>query len=174
MAFTEDCEIEGNIISKKYLYELAVTAEDSKYLPDTAKDTYRCCEKFGELFSRTDDDAISIEITMNDLFWFYQRKLSGMMVARTNLREQRNHYYAHLDKAWSLEKVTKEKSVLIKDIEAMISFSMELCRTVIALLTGTSRAVEPINIDDLENTLEMVRLGVVYQQKLPDEVYGRI
>ena len=51
---------------------------------------------------------------------------------------------------------------------------MELCRTVIELLTGTVRAIEPINIDDPEKTLTMIRLGSSYQQKLPDEIYEKM
>lgn len=51
---------------------------------------------------------------------------------------------------------------------------MELCRTVIELLTGTVRAIEPISIDAPEKTLTMARLGSAYQQNLPDEIYEKM
>lgn len=65
-------------------------------------------------------------------------------------------------------------SFIVYSIETMLSFSMELCRTVIGLLTGTVRAIEPISIDDPEKTLTMARLGSAYQQNLPDEIYEKM
>ena len=173
-AFTENCAIGGKTVSMNYPHKLNVAAEDAKYLPETALDTYLRCRAFLKRFSCSEaDDAICIEVTTDDLFQFYQRKLSGI-AALDNLRKQRNSYYAHLDKRWGLKQVEKENPILTRDIETMLSLSMELCRTVIELLTGTVRAIEPINIDDLENTLTMVRLGSDYQQNLPDEIYEKM
>ena len=51
---------------------------------------------------------------------------------------------------------------------------MELYRTVIELLTGTVRVIEPISIDDPGKTLTMARLGSAYPQNLPDEIYEKM
>ncbi len=147
----------------QYDCELPATAEDARYLPETAKCSYLCSRNSLQSDSHeANEKPVVVELTIAELFQYYQYKLSSIS-SLENLRKQRNLYYAHLSKDYDFERVTRENPISEQDIEQIISFSIEFCRTVIILLTGIVRAIEPVNIDDLENTLKMVQLGTDHQ-----------
>lgn len=79
--------------------------------------------------------------------------------------KQRNKTYAHNDKKSldNIEKVISEFAINGNDIDSFISFALEFCKFIIVLLTGVNKADKPVNINDWEGTLNLVRLGYKYK-----------
>lgn len=77
------------------------------------------------------------------------------------LKKQRNKIFVHSDpKAiiTGVKKVAEEFAIPIKDFERLIQFSSEFCVFLEAIYTDINRATVPSNIDDWENTLNLVRI----------------
>ena len=53
--------------------------------------------------------------------------------------------------------------VTYPDIQELIDFALDCTRLILGALTGVSRAVSYGNIDDMEGTLMLAKLGLKYQ-----------
>lgn len=73
--------------------------------------------------------------------------------------------YAHNDEKHILaeENVWDKNPVTYPDIQELIDFALDCTRLILGALTGVSRAVSYGNIDDMEGTLMLAKLGLKYQ-----------
>lgn len=114
----------------------------------------------------TDTTPVHVNLTFPQFLELYQKRFRSLSKKQDNIRKQRNKIYAHND----LERILDENSFLEKnpiyyqDIEEMIEFSCECIGLILGALTGKQRTTKYLNIDDLENTLNVVRLGLKYQE----------
>ena len=61
------------------------------------------------------------------------------------------------------ENVWDKNPVTYPDIQELIDFALDCTRLILGALTGVSRAVSYGNIDDMEGTLMLAKLGLKYQ-----------
>lgn len=111
------------------------------------------------------DLPIRVDMNRDRYFELFEWKYDKIVPVIQNFRKQRNKIYAHNDKQsiGNIEKVMEKFPINRGDIFHLINFAMEFCRFVLALLTGTYRAEKPVNINDWEGTLKLVRLGNEYR-----------
>lgn len=107
--------------------------------------------------------GIGVRITIGAYFKYlksyFEDELSDSV---KKLKKQRNKIFVHSDpKAiiTGVKKVAEEFAIPIKDFERLIQFSSEFCVFLEAIYTDINRATVPSNIDDWENTLNLVRIG---------------
>ena len=146
-------------------HQITLKKDEECFFPGKAKPIHDYLDSPGAPYC---DNPVKIELTIEEYFLFMQKKLSKLNSARDSLREQRNKYYAHFDRAvnFDLEKLQKASPLFEADIDNMVSFAIDFCQGCSALLTGKICGSLPININDLENTLELVKYGAEYQKKL--------
>ena len=107
---------------------------------------------------------ITVDMSVEKYFELFVWKYGKIKPKISNLLKQRNKIYAHNDKdsLRNIDKTIKEFPISRSDVNAMTEFATEFSRFVIALLTGVNKAATPVNIDDWQNTLRLVRLGNKY------------
>lgn len=94
-----------------------------------------------------------------------KKRFCSLSKKQENIRVQRNKIYAHNDEKHILaeEKVWDKNPVTYPDIQELIDFALDCTRLILGALTGVSRAVSYGNIDDMEGTLMLAKLGLKYQ-----------
>lgn len=108
---------------------------------------------------------MKVELTFSELLDMWQKCFHSLNKKRENIRVQRNKIYAHNDEKYSLEgeKIWDKNPVTYSDIQEMIKFALDCTRLILEILTGESHAENYGNIDDIEETLILVKLGLRYQ-----------
>lgn len=111
------------------------------------------------------DYPITVNLDADKYFELFEWKYGKIEPVIQNLLKQRNKIYAHNDKKsiGNIEDVIRKFPINRDDIFRLISFATEFCRFVLALLTGIYHAEKPVNINDWEATLKLVRLGNMYR-----------
>lgn len=105
---------------------------------------------------------VTMYFTYSELMKLYKKRLNSLKTIAENVSNQRNKVYAHNDKKCILsdDQVWKEYPVNYLDMKELIDFALETTISVIEMLTGTIRAENCVNIDDLKITLWRARLGL--------------
>ena len=107
------------------------------------------------------DSSGSLEVTVSaeELFYLYSNRIKSLSEAIGRIEEQRNKRYAHNDRLtlFDYDSLIEENKVTFNDLDNLISLALDYTGSVIALLTGEYKAREFFNIDDLSNTLQLVR-----------------
>ena len=124
-----------------------------------------CFMEIAKLYDKT-KDVVSVGLLLKycrdslDLFPEYRDSKK-----QENIRVQRNKIYAHNDEKHILaeENVWDKNPVTYPDIQELIDFALDCTRLILGALTGVSRAVSYGNIDDMEGTLMLAKLGLKYQ-----------
>jgi hypothetical protein len=157
--------IEGKETIKKFPYKHAVSPEEEEFFLKEVENQKQFYELLG-----VSDVPIDVEMTIERYFALYKWKYENLKPQIKNLLKQRNKVYAHNDEnsLYNVEKVIFNFPINKSDIESLISFALEFCQFVIALLTGVYKAQKPLNINDWKGTLNLVRLG--YKYKDDDEI----
>ena len=108
---------------------------------------------------------VRVNLTFSGLLELYQKRFCSLSKKQENIRVQRNKIYAHNDEKHILaeEKVWDKNPVTYPDIQELIDFALDCTRLILGALTGVSRAVSYGNIDDMEGTLMLAKLGLKYQ-----------
>ena len=108
---------------------------------------------------------ITIEITIPELLDLYRKRICSLNKEIENIREQRNKIYAHNDMSRILsgKQIWEECSVSYQSLKELIDAALDITIFIIASLTGKVRPKSYINIDDLETTLNLVKIGLKYQ-----------
>lgn len=117
--------------------------------------------------SNLEQNPITVKMTIDRYFEFYEWRLNKIEPQINNILKQRNKIYAHNDEATlkaDIDETMSKFPISHKDIKSLIAFALDFCIFAYAMLTGTHRAQAPVNIKDLEYTLEFVRLGEKYQE----------
>lgn len=122
----------------------------------------RICEMFGYKYTHT-----LISISLAEYVSLYQtrfRKLKKNPAIR-NLIEQRNRIIAHNDAVtnFDFKKITEDFPISNDDVEFLLDFAIDCTQFVRTMLTGVHTIPEYVNIDDWENSLELIRIGMKYK-----------
>ena len=120
-----------------------------------------------KLFDTPDFEKIPVRVnlTFSEFLELYQKRFCSLSKKQENIRVQRNKIYAHNDEKHILaeENVWDKNPVTYPDIQELIDFALDCTRLILGALTGVSRAVSYGNIDDMEGTLMLAKLGLKYQ-----------
>ena len=120
-----------------------------------------------KLFDTPDFEKVPIQVnlTFSEFLGLYQKRFCSLSKKQENIRVQRNKIYAHNDEKHILaeENVWDKNPVTYPDIQELIDFALDCTRLILGALTGVSRAVSYGNIDDMEGTLMLAKLGLKYQ-----------
>ena len=151
-------EINGE--NKAFPYQHTVTVDEKEFFVLEIDKQRPINEMFGN-----PDFQITVNMSVDKYFELYEWKYKKIEPIIQNLLKQRNKIYAHNDKRFigNIEEVIGKFPVSKNDIDSLINFAIEFCRFVLALLTGIYRADKPVNIEDWEGTLKLVRLGNKYR-----------
>lgn len=124
---------------------------------------------------------MKVDLTFSELLDVWQKRFHSLNKKQKNIRVQRNKIYAHNDKEYSLEdeKIWDKNPVTYPEVKDMIDFALDCTRLILEILTGENHAENYGNIDDIEETLILVKLGLQYQgerveqehQKIMKEIY---
>lgn len=108
---------------------------------------------------------IQVDLTFPEFLKLYQKRFCSLSRKQENIRVQRNKIYAHNDEERILaeENVWDKNPVTYPDIQELIDFALDCTRLVLGALTGVSRATNYGNIDDIEGTLMLAKIGQKYQ-----------
>lgn len=150
--------VDNKEIIKKIPYEHSVSPEEKDFFQNEVESQ----EPINKVFNITE---IRVEMTLERYFDLYKWKYERIEPQVKNLLKQRNKVYAHNDRdsLGNIEEVISKFPLYRKNIESLISFSLEFCQFVISLLTGINEPDQPANINDWEETLHLARLGYKYQ-----------
>lgn len=132
------------------------------------EDQKKLLEIFGYEYTHT---TVDFELSeMHDLFQKRFQDLQDRDII-SNLINRRNTIYAHNDRKtnFDFDKVSDDYPLTMGDIDLLIDFAMDFLVFYIEILSGTYKAVEYINIDDWANTLQMVRIGMKYEEAYIEE-----
>lgn len=151
----QDC---GNIIDIPYVH-IVKPDEECYFKSDERK------KKQMELYKEV-GIPVEIELTIQEYIEFYQKKYCGIRPIIENVRTQRNKIYAHNDKisAFNIDEVLAKNPVSYGDIDKLIQFALDVT---IFIIESLSDIVEPrnyLNIDDWESTLQLVKIGIKYDE----------
>ncbi len=131
------------------------------------KDEVKFQREILKLFDIPDYDKVPIRVnlTFSDFLELYKKRFSSLSKKQKNIRIQRNKIYAHNDERHILaeEKEWDKNPISYKDIQELIDFALDCTRLILGALTGVNHAVNYKNIDDMEETLRCVKLGLKYQ-----------
>ena len=120
-----------------------------------------------KLFDTPDFEKVPVRVnlTFSEFLELYQKRFCSLSKKQENIRVQRNKIYAHNDEKHILaeENVWDKNPVTYPDIQELIDFALDCTRLILGALTGVSRAVSYGNIDDMEGTLMLAKLGLKYQ-----------
>ena len=102
-----------------------------------------------KLFDTPDFEKVPVRVnlTFSGLLELYQKRFCSL---------SKKHILAE-------EKVWDKNPVTYPDIQELIDFALDCTRLILGALTGVSRAVSYGNIDDMEGTLMLAKLGLKYQ-----------
>ena len=108
---------------------------------------------------------ISVDLTFSEFLELYQKRFCSLSKKQENIRVQRNKIYAHNDEKNILaeEKVWDKNPITYPDIQELIDFALDCTGLILESLTGKLSATSYRNIDDWEMTLQLVELGLKYQ-----------
>lgn len=114
-----------------------------------------------------DDEPLKIEMTKDRYFDLFEWRLNKANARVPNLIKQRNKIYAHndLETVFNMEKSMKKFPIYFEDIKILIEFALDFTSFAYTKLTRCQKAIEPINLKDLEYTLDFVKYGVKYREE---------
>lgn len=118
-----------------------------------------------ELFNLSTDTPICVDLTFEQFLELYMRRFHSLSKKLEYVRRQRNKLYAHNDEDSLLDtdQLLAQNPISYQDMEELIDFAQDVVCLIIGTLTGVYKARRISNIDDLENTLEMAKIGLKYQ-----------
>ncbi|MDL2212017.1 hypothetical protein LJB88_03985 [Erysipelotrichaceae bacterium OttesenSCG-928-M19] len=99
----------------------------------------------------TSDDSVK-----ENYFTPFKKQLENLEQQINNLKKQRNKIYAHNDKVSEKDLINKF-SLYYTDIDLLINFALDFCTFAYSKLTNTRRSTAPLNINDWEKTLEIIK-----------------
>lgn len=108
---------------------------------------------------------VTVDMSRERYFEFFAWKYKKIEPQIQKLLRQRNKIYAHNDKNTlrNMDKTIEKFPLSTNDVETLTKFAIEFSQFVIALLTGIYKASAPVNIDDWQSTLRLVKLGKKYK-----------
>ncbi len=117
---------------------------------------------------------ITIDVTIEELFKMYRKRLNSLSLKRDHLITQRNKIYAHNDKEtnFNIDTVYKKNPLSFEDVSALLEFASDYTVFCYEYLSGNHAVLHFNNIDDLENTLVYVEKGMAYQRSEWKEKFG--
>lgn len=160
----EDGETDTFIFPMSYKLQ----SDEEWLLPNEVTEQKKICQEMN-----LDYEGTSINVTIEQLIEIYFKKHSSLSRTLRNLRELRNKRYAHNDYLYNFdyERIFQHAPLYKEDIEKLIHYALDFCGYVVSALSGKVLASLPINISDWFATLELARIGILYQDKYLDEMY---
>lgn len=109
-------------------------------------------------------EPVLVDLTFPEIIEIYQKHLHGLNKVKKNIQNHRNKVYAHNDKNQleHPEDNIEQNSLLYSDMRKLVDFALKCTCSILAGLTGISPARSYSNINDWENTLKYVGLGIKY------------
>ena len=119
-------------------------------------------------FPDPDNTPVRIELTFPQLLDLFQKRFHSLSKKQKNIQKQRNTIYAHNDEEALVDtdKILNEFRVTYQDLQELIDFALVVLGLIIECLTGTCRSTGYSNIHDWKNTMELVKLGIEYQDQI--------
>ena len=123
-------------------------------------------------FNITNELPFIVELTLKDQLELFTKLFSSLRKVFTNIRIQRNKIYAHNDmqRFLDIDSVIDHNPVSFQDMNTLISFAQKVLSLIVELLTLVVKPDSYINIDDLNTTLELARLGLKYRESNPADI----
>ena len=117
---------------------------------------------FQRFFDLPCEPPFDLEVTAEELFAFYGKRHSALNDIIKKVKNQRDKRYAHNDKdvAFDYERLLQENNITFAELEKLVDFALEVTTMIIELLTGEHKPWSYYNIDDLADTLNLVKLGI--------------
>ncbi len=117
---------------------------------------------FQRFFDMPCEPPFELEVTAEELFAFYGKRHSSLNSIIRKVKNQRDKRYAHNDKdiAFDYELLLRENNLTFAELEKLVGFALEVTTMIIELLTGEHKPWSYYNIDDLADTLNLVKLGI--------------
>lgn len=130
------------------------------------KDEVKYQSDIFRIFGMPESSNIYVNLTFHDLLDFYIKKINSLKKVTENIRMQRNKVYAHNDKIEMIdESIVNQNPITYPQIKQAIECALDITSMVLGILEGTQPAKTYSNIDDLENTLMIVKKGEIYQKQ---------
>ena len=151
--------------------ELVTESEGEEYrIVIPLRHTLRECEKcyFKEKVEQqkaaasvfgTPGKEITIDVSIHELLDMYHKRFTSLGAVKKNLTTQRNKIFAHNDKDlnFDLDAIYKSAPLFRDDIEKMLEFAEDYTVFCYESLSGENAVIGFSDIDDWENTLELVK-----------------
>ena len=113
-----------------------------------------------------EDLDIYVNLTFHDLLDLYTKKYNSLKKVTEKIRMQRNKIYAHNDKIEMVnESIVEQNPITYPQVKQAIECALDITSMVLGILEGKQPAEFYSNIDDLENTLMLVKKGLLYQEE---------
>lgn len=130
------------------------------------KDEVKYQSDIFRIFGMPESSNIYVNVTFHDLLDLYIKKINSLKKVTENIRMQRNKVYAHNDKIEMIdESIVDQNPITYPQIKQAIECALDITSMVLGILEGTQPAKTYSNIDDLENTLMLVKKGEIYQKQ---------
>ena len=127
------------------------------------KDEVKYQSDIFRIFGMPESSNIYVNLTFHDLLDLYIKKINSLKKVTENIRMQRNKVYAHNDKIEMIdESIVNQNPITYPQIKQAIECALDITSMVLGILEGTQPAKTYSNIDDLENTLMLVKKGEIY------------
>lgn len=152
--------IDGEEHTETLLDQHIVKQNEKWYFKDEVETQNRISEALG--FPGT---PVVVNLTIEQYFDFFNKKICSLNPKIENLRVQRNKIYAHNDSnsIFDIDAVIKKNPLNMADIRVLIECAIDISIFLLGRLTHIKNPEKYGNIDDLENTLQLVQIGKKYQ-----------
>lgn len=104
---------------------------------------------------------VTVDLIFQQFLELYQKRYSSLNKKRDNILEQLNKIYANNNKkVYLTQKSIRENPLLYTGIKEMIEFVLVAIILIVGALTGICKPKKYSNINDWEETLRLVKLGL--------------
>lgn len=161
---------DGTVDIEKYPLEYELTSEEiaSEKSGTTLYEKIHEAQTLRQSCELKPSETLKLSVSAKEIFGLYGKRISRAESIINRVSTQRNKRYAHNDKdiAFDYDSLIKQNLVTFDEMSQLTDLALDYTITVIELLTGERKAREYYNLDDLSNTLELVRLGREYRKSV--------
>lgn len=144
-------------------YQHYLKPEEECFFKDQVKSQRKLFEIFDNPSPKT--APVQVNLTFQEFLTLYQKRFRALSKKRKTLREQRNKKYVHNDADRILNESTAIEGnvITLHDVQELIDFALDCTGLILGVLTDIAQVRHYSNVDDLKETLMLVRLGLKYQ-----------
>ena len=149
---------------EEFPYELK--REEECFFEKEVEDERRFQKLFD--FAQPGPPPVTVWLTFPKFLCFQNKRFRSLSKIQANIQKQRNKIYAHNDEEsiMNIDAITKKYPVSHYDMKQLIDFALRLTGCIIKSLTGSGKPTKYANIRDWQETLKLVKQGLIYEQLL--------